>query len=145
MSEQTIRDTVEFALRNGIDTVQFSMLTPIPGTRLYSELDAEDRIFTKDWSVYDGHHVVFEPKNMTPYTLQKETFKATKRFYTLWQCMKLVFRFNFLAAFFRYYGNRQIKRWEAANRDFAERIKSVGERTRDLARSKRPAAERIRW
>ena len=144
-NEQTIRDTVEFALRNRIDTVQFAILTPIPGTRLYNELDAENRIFTKDWSLYDGHHVVFEPKKMTAYALQKETFKATKRFYTLWQCVKSVFRFNFLAAFFRYYGNRQIKRWEAGNREFVERIKSVGERTRELARSKRPAAEHTWW
>jgi len=139
-SPQTIQETVEFSLRNGIDTVQFSVLTPIPGTRLYRQLDEEGRIFTKDWSLYDGHHVVYEPKTMMPYTLQKETFKAMKQFYTLWQCVKLAFRFKLLSAFLRYYGNRQIKHWEAANRGFVEWVKSLGERTRELARPKKPAA-----
>lgn len=136
-----IHRTTEFSLRNGIDTVQFSILTPIPGTRFYEQLDSEGRIFTKDWSLYDGHHVVFEPKNMTPYVLQKETFKAMKRFYTLWQCLKLVFRLKLLAAFFRYYGNRQIKRWEATNRDFVAWVKAVGERTRELTKKNRPVTE----
>ena len=139
---QTIRDTTEFALENRIDTVQFSMLTPIPGTRLYRQLDEEGRIFTKDWSLYDAHHVVFEPKNMTPYALQKETFKAMKRFYTLWQCVKLVFRFKFLAAFLRYYGNRQLRHWEVANREFVEWVRSLGARARELASPTKPAAER---
>ena len=140
---QTIRDTVKFSLRNKIDTVQFSMLTPIPGTRLYRQLDKDGRIFTKDWTLYDAHHVVFEPSKMTPYVLQKETFKAMKRFYTLWQCLKLVFRFRFLAAFLRYYGNRQIKHWEKSNKEFVEWVKSLGARTRELAASKKPTAEQV--
>ena len=140
--QQTIHNMVEFALRKGIDTVQFSILTPIPGTRLYNQFEREGRIFSKDWSLYDAHHVVFEPKNMTPYVLQKETFRAMKQFYTLWQCIKLVFRFKFLSAFFRYYGNRQIKRWEVANREFVVWIRSLGERARELAHSKKPATER---
>lgn len=138
---QTIRDTVRFALRNKIDTVQFSMLTPIPGTRLYKQLDEEGRIFSKDWTLYDAHHVVFEPSKMTPYVLQVETFKAMKRFYTLWQCLKLVFRFRFLAAFLRYYGNRQIRRWEGGNKEFVEWVR---ERARGLTAPKKPAAEQAK-
>jgi len=137
---ETIHGMTDFALRNRIDTVQFSMLTPIPGTRLYRQLDEEGRIFSRDWSLYDAHHVVFEPKNMTPYVLQRETFKAMKRFYTLWQCVKLVFRFKLFAAFLRYYGNRQIKRWEAANRDFTAWVRALGERTRGLTSPHKPAA-----
>ena len=140
---QTIRDTAKFSLRNKIDTVQFSILTPIPGTRLYKQLDKEGRIFTKDWTLYDAHHAVFEPSKMTPYILQKETFKAMERFYTLWQCLKLVVRFRFLAAFLRYYGNRQLRHWHKANKEFVERVRSLGERTRGLATRKKPAAEQV--
>ena len=138
---QTIRDTVDFALKNKVDTIQFSMLTPIPGTRLYKQLDREGRIFSKDWTLYDAHHVVFEPSKMTPYVLQRETFKAMKRFYTLWQCLKLVIRFRFVSAVLRYYGNRQIKRWEKANKEFVEWVRSLGERTRDFTSPKKPSAE----
>jgi len=138
---QTIRDTVKFSLKNKIDTVQFSMLTPIPGTRLYRQLDKEGRIFSKDWTLYDAHHVVFEPNKMTPYVLQKETVRAMKQFYALWQCLKPLFRFRFVSAVLRYYGNRQVKRWEIANKDFVEWVRSLGARTRELTARKKPAAE----
>ncbi|NIM57739.1 MAG: radical SAM protein, partial [Candidatus Aminicenantes bacterium] len=68
---QTIRDTVSFAKKHKIFTVQFLVLVPLPGTETFRELDAANRIFTKDWSLYDGHHVVFEPnpEKMTVYQL----------------------------------------------------------------------------
>jgi anaerobic magnesium-protoporphyrin IX monomethyl ester cyclase len=138
---QTIHDTVKFSLKNKIDTVQFSMLTPIPGTRLYRQLDKEGRIFSKDWALYDAHHVVFEPNKMTPYVLQKETVRAMKQFYALWQCLKPLLRFRFVSAVLRYYGNRQVKRWEKSNKEFVEWVRSLGARTKNLTARKKPAAE----
>jgi radical SAM superfamily enzyme YgiQ (UPF0313 family) len=131
-TEQVVRHTTDFALANKIDTVQFSILTPFPGTELYRKLEEEQRIFSKDWSLYDGHHVVFDPGMMSPYALQKETFKAMERFYGWWQCLKLVMRLKFLSAFFRFYGNRQIKRWEASNSEFIARMKALGEKARSI-------------
>ena len=58
---QTVRDTVSFAIKNHIDTLMPSILTPLPGTPLFEELDAAGRIFDKRWQLYDAHHVVFEP------------------------------------------------------------------------------------
>ena len=69
---QTVRDTVTFAIKNHIDTVMLNILTPLPGTPQFEELDAAGRIFDKRWELYDAHHVVFEPKLMTPYELQIE-------------------------------------------------------------------------
>ena len=57
----TIRQTVRFAKKTGIDTVQFLILTPIPGTETYQELCRQDRIFVKDWAKFSGHHVVYYP------------------------------------------------------------------------------------
>ncbi len=49
-----------------IDVADFSILTPFPGTPLFTKLDAEKRILTKDWKYYNMGHVVFSPKQMTP-------------------------------------------------------------------------------
>ncbi|MGD1992363.1 MAG: radical SAM protein [Anaerolineae bacterium] len=73
---------VDFALENEIDTVQFLMLTPCPGTPFFERMKAEGRLLTDDWSLYDGHHCVIEPAQMTPYQLQKGAIGTMMRFYS---------------------------------------------------------------
>jgi len=78
----TLAQTADFALENRIDTVQFLMLTPCPGTAFYDRLAAEGRLLSTDWSLYDGHHCLLQPAKMTPYELQMGTYKAMARFYS---------------------------------------------------------------
>lgn len=59
----------DFVLSNAIDLPRFAVLTPFPGTPLYSRLEQEGRILTRDWSLYDGQHVVFKPQRMSPQQL----------------------------------------------------------------------------
>ena len=80
-----MRETVRFAQKNKIDTVMLNILTPLPGTQQFEELDREGRIIERDWSFYDAQHVVFRPKQMTPLHLLQETIKANKRFYATWR------------------------------------------------------------
>ena len=80
---QTVRDTVTFAKKNRIDTLMLNILTPLPGTPQFQEMQREDRIFDHRWHLYDAHHVVFEPRLMTPYELQKEVLRGYMRFYSL--------------------------------------------------------------
>lgn len=79
----TAWETVKFCHKMRLDSIQFSILHPLPGSRLYNILDAEKRIFTKDWSLYDGTHVVFKPKKLHPLELQEKFFWAYKKFYSL--------------------------------------------------------------
>jgi len=72
---------VTFALKNHIDTVMLNILTPLPGTQQFSDLDARGRIITKDWRLYDAQHVVFEPKQMSAAELQREVLRAQRRFF----------------------------------------------------------------
>jgi radical SAM superfamily enzyme YgiQ (UPF0313 family) len=44
------------------DLVYLSILTPLPGSRTAEQLEGEDRIVDRDWSLYDTRHLVFEPK-----------------------------------------------------------------------------------
>lgn len=80
--EKTIKETAEFAIKTKIDTVQFLMLTPLPGTPVFFEMKDSKRLLHNDWSKYDAHHVVFNPVLMKPKTLHIETLKAMKKFYS---------------------------------------------------------------
>jgi len=100
----TIRGTARFALRNAIDTVQFLILTPLPGTRQFRFFEETKRIFTGDWSLYDGHHVVFDPNQMNASTLQREVWKAQKRFYSSWRSVKSFARLRFSEGLVSAYG-----------------------------------------
>jgi len=79
----TAKDTVKFCHDVKLDSAQFAVLHPLPGSRLYDMMDSEDRIFTNNWSLYDGTHVVFKPRKMNPLELQQSFFWAWKRFYSV--------------------------------------------------------------
>jgi radical SAM superfamily enzyme YgiQ (UPF0313 family) len=79
---QVIRDTVKFSRNLDLDSLQYMILTPLPGTPVYEELEKQNRIICRDWSQYDGHHAVFRPRQFTPYELQTETIRAMKKFYS---------------------------------------------------------------
>jgi len=121
---KTIRDTVRFARNLKIDTVQFLVLTPLPGTETYEEFWKQGRIMVQDWSKYTGHHVVFRPRKMTAYQLQKEgSIRSMRRFYSLWQCWKLglLFRWKDLAIYA--YAHHAVSRWRSRNREFLKELK----------------------
>lgn len=64
------RATLDFIQKTGILYPFFSILTPMPGTKLHEEVKAEGRLDHFDWGQYDTRHVVFQPKNMTREQLQ---------------------------------------------------------------------------
>ncbi|RJQ51674.1 MAG: radical SAM protein [Nitrospiraceae bacterium] len=57
---------VEFINKAKIDVCYFSILTPYPGTALYSKMLAEGRLIDRDWSNYNTNNVVYMPKLMKP-------------------------------------------------------------------------------
>ncbi len=113
---QTIRDTVDFALDSRIDSLQFAILTPLPGTPLFQQLEAEGRLLTRQWELYDGHHAVFQPARMTPYELQNETISAFKRFYTFRNIFKNVHTPGWETSFYRSVGCYLVRHFERKNR-----------------------------
>ncbi len=74
--------TARFAVEARIDLPRFAIVTPFPGTALYNELDAQGRILTRNWELYDGQHVVFQPARMTAQQLQEGTERAWKYVYS---------------------------------------------------------------
>jgi len=82
--------TLEFIRRARIDTVQFTVLTPFPGTPVFEKLQAENRILTTDWSKYDCSHAVFKPTKMTPEELEEGVRDAYREFYDLPQIARRI-------------------------------------------------------
>lgn len=150
----TVRATARFAKRNKIDTIQFMILTPLPGTRQHKEFVEQDRLLTTDWGLYDAHHVVFEPNNMTALELQVETFKAMRSFYSVWQILKGLSKFDLIGVFLKSYAHKLQTGWERRNAGYqnyvrqmttetADRFNLTWEKTRDdIARRVREFTER---
>ncbi len=62
---RVFKDTLDFIDQNRIMYPFFSILTPMPGTRLFDDFAATGRLDHQRWELYDTRHVVFEPKQMT--------------------------------------------------------------------------------
>ncbi len=120
---ETIRETADFAIEARIDTVQFMVLTPMPGTPFYDQLEKEDRIITRDWSLYDGHHVVMKPVLMSPEELQVETEQALKKFYSLSRIFKNVSFTGWSSALYRVLAWGLIRHFIWKNRGYEQFLK----------------------
>lgn len=67
---ETMNATVRFALAKKIATVHFLILTPFPGSSLYVRMLAEGRLLDTAWDTFDGQHVKFISRRITPWELQ---------------------------------------------------------------------------
>lgn len=81
--ESVFERATDFLIKNEVELAYFNVLTPLPGTALFDRYNADGRIFDRDWSHYDGKHVVFHPSRMTPDQLQAGFHWANHQFYSL--------------------------------------------------------------
>jgi len=80
--DDTVFDrTVDWAIRQGIETATFHILTPYPGTALHQRLSNEGRITSDHWDLYDTRHVVFQPARLSPESLGAGYWRAYREFY----------------------------------------------------------------
>jgi len=105
-----IKRTVDFAIHNGIDTVQLMVLTPLPGTPLFKEMKESGRLLHTDWGKYDAHHAVFRPSLMSAQTLQTETLKEMGRFYSWKYIMKHLAKLDLYYAGIGLFGKKTVNK-----------------------------------
>ena len=122
-----VRSTADFALKHKIDTVMLNILTPLPGTPLFDEMDRQGRIFDKRWQLYDALHVVYTPKNMTPYELERDAIAGYMRFYSVRVWLKYLFTFRFAGLVFQTWGQSIMRAWrkDERNRDYLQWLKRL--------------------
>ncbi len=70
---QALRLRTDYILESGVDVLQTTYLTPLPGTRLFNKLLDEKRLlytdFPTDWDHYDMTEVTHRPLSMKPQEL----------------------------------------------------------------------------
>src|SRR6059036_3045837 len=125
---ETIDATAEFALKHDIDSIQFMILTPIPGSPDWDHLynRGEKYVISRNWSFYDGHHAVHQPRRMSPYELQMGAINAMAKFYSWRGIAKKLFKGDKYYAAIRYFGKRMIRDWwkDEENQQHVEWLKA---------------------
>lgn len=66
---ESIRHRTDYILESGVDAIQTTILTPLPGTILYKRLKEEGRLlytdYPKDWERHSFSELTFQPKYMS--------------------------------------------------------------------------------
>lgn len=70
-TRRDIQAVTDFIVRHDITSLLLNILTPYPGTDLFERLESQNRITTKDWSLYDIKNVVFQPDPLTAIELRQ--------------------------------------------------------------------------
>ena len=79
---ETIERTIQLACRLPVDTVQFSITTPYPGTEMYRMYKANGWLLSENWEDYLGsHRAVARTANFTAEQLEAAVQEAYSRFY----------------------------------------------------------------
>ena len=79
---QVFPDTLNWLIRNKVETLTSHILTPYPGTKLYQQWDKEGRIDDYDWRNYNTSNVVFQPKGMSKKELRDGYLWIYRKFYS---------------------------------------------------------------
>ncbi|MFH1116743.1 MAG: radical SAM protein [Pseudomonadota bacterium] len=102
-SEATFDELIDFIRESNLLMPLINILTPLPGTKLFTRLEREGRILHKDWSEYDTQHVVFSPARMSP----EELLQGYKR------VMRSVYSFDSILKKLNHYWMRDF--WKRSN------------------------------
>lgn len=79
---ETFSKTLDWIVKNRIETVTSHILPPYPGTKLYEQMRAAGRIVSEDLALYDTAHVVYTPRNLTAEELYKGYLWIYKKLYS---------------------------------------------------------------
>jgi len=109
-------ETSRFCRRLGLDSLQYAIMIPLPGTQLFSDLEAQGRILTKDWRLYDGTHTVFRPLKVAAFELQRMWEQAYRKFYTP----------RFFLSYL--YCRHCLRKWHKLNANFVQWLKRIDPR-----------------
>lgn len=81
-TKETIRKTIELALKLDPDSVQFSIITPFPGTDYYNTLLKKGFLLAKNWSDFDGNRTaVIRTENLSDKDLEEALEFAYQSWY----------------------------------------------------------------
>lgn len=80
-TKDTLRQTLDFLLDLDLVAASLGILVPYPGTKLFESLEKQDRLLSKDWSLYDINNLLFAPKNFECDEFIEEMRKLRHRYF----------------------------------------------------------------
>jgi radical SAM superfamily enzyme YgiQ (UPF0313 family) len=126
-TSESCKETIRFARKHDIESVQFLILTPFPGTQLHDQLVREGRILFHDWSLYDAHHVTFRPKHFSPFDLQRLQIKGHKNFYSRLRLIKHIALLRINQMIINVYAHKLNRVWKQLNKPYIRLINLLKE------------------
>jgi len=80
-TERSIRKTIEYSKKIGIQFAIYNITTPFPGTALFDWANEKGFIKHTDWNLYDLSHPIMELPTIASEAVQKSYHKAYKEYY----------------------------------------------------------------
>jgi radical SAM superfamily enzyme YgiQ (UPF0313 family) len=80
---EKLRRRADFMINSGIDVMQTTIMTPLPGTKLFKRMQEEGRLlytdFPRDWEHYDLSDLVYEPRHIDRFELLEAIWECAVR------------------------------------------------------------------
>ena len=119
------KELSQFLTHSGIDSVQISILTPLPGTGLMEQMKKENRLvyqnFPQDWNKYRFSHMVHEPVGVKIDTIYAGNNFIKDRLYSFpryqYRILKSLCSLRNMASFYATYKfNKALKKsWQSSH------------------------------
>ncbi len=90
-TEETMEDTIRFALELEPDLANFMIATPYPGTEMYEMIQKHGKLFTDNWTDFAIHDecALYEMDGLSREVVERKWHEAYRRFYLrpsrIWQ------------------------------------------------------------
>lgn len=82
-TKKIFKETSRYVKDIDLDITHAVIPIPFPGTKFYEKLDKERKIETKDWSRYDGRHLVYKHDNLSQTDIEEGIKYFERKAYTL--------------------------------------------------------------
>lgn len=119
---KTVKRTVKFAKKTRLNSTQFLILTPLPGSEFFDKVSKENRIQFHDWALYDAHHVVFKPARFSLFDLQRAQIFSHKRFYSTIEMVRRFLKGKWFDLGIATYARNLNRTWQKKNETFIRAI-----------------------
>ena len=80
-TEDTIRKTIDYAIKLNTPLARFSVSTPYPGTGFYEQLKKEGKILTDDYEKYTQFNLVWKHNNLSQERVKQLLEEALRKYY----------------------------------------------------------------
>jgi len=138
---EIFKRTLSFIRGSGLDVIQITFATPLPGTEFFHRLHLEQRLthtdFPKDWKAYSFSKILFRTKGMSAEEYYRGMVCVKDGLYSMIPFVRRIFRTfaetrDFETAFLSYKLNKDYRRSYLTTSYF----KSYSSLYRDVSRSK---------